>query len=435
MLRSEHILAQVKQGKLVPHRLTPGDRRIQDVARALISCYTSHLNAARSELERELALLEESLGPTLDPRRGFKVIRALSNLLQTYATWSPSAGAGPYQVRTRIFEIAALLPEPPAVETGLNPGSATGRSQRTFTDKAGALDLPHIPTRDEILAQVAEEMNVEDPAGVMYADRRGAQLLSAFESPSIESLISHYNLAQVQGVFHAAREVTVDLGRAADASLVFRYVKLLQLIYRVERTATGYRIHLEGPPSISGRGRKYGLRLARLLTGLILTGPWELSAIVVWKGREAILELDSASPDLSSDYQEPERVSDEPVLQAFERAWSEFKDTSGWEMRTAQEIILLPGLKTVLIPNFTFENPVKKEQVHLEILGYWTESFLLDRVSQIREARSRGERILIAVSKDCAIIQGPPSEALQSQIIWFKNRLDPQAVLDAINSR
>src|SRR3712207_9589607 len=97
----------------------------------------------------------------------------------------------------------------------------------------------------------------------MYADRQGARLLEAFERPLPEELIARYNVAQVQGVLYAARELVIDLGEGADARLVFHYVKLLGLIYALERSSGGHRLRLDGPLSIFGGTRKYGLRLAK----------------------------------------------------------------------------------------------------------------------------------------------------------------------------
>src|SRR3712207_2988095 len=140
----------------------------------------------------------------------------------------------------------------------------------------------------------------------MYADRQGARLLEAFERPLPEGLIARYNVAQVQGVLYAARELVVDLGEGADARLVFHYVKLLGLIYALEHTSRGYRLRLDGPLSIFGSTRKYGLRLAKFLPGLLLTSPWKLSATIEWKDRETTLELDSEMSGLESNYLGPE---------------------------------------------------------------------------------------------------------------------------------
>src|SRR5918994_2069139 len=119
MLRSEHVIARLYRGKLVPHRLSPDDRRVLAVAEELCDLYAAHVGVMRSRLERELTIREEGLGPGLDSRRGFKIVRALSKLLEERAGWMAPTEADPYTLRTRVFELASALPEPPAAEAGL----------------------------------------------------------------------------------------------------------------------------------------------------------------------------------------------------------------------------------------------------------------------------------------------------------------------------
>lgn len=411
MLRSEHVMARLQRGRLVPHRLRPDDPRALEVAGELCELYAAHLNGPRAALEAELAAAEEELGPRLDARRGFRIVRALSKLLEERASWAPPTEADPYTVRTRVFELAAALPEFPSAEPG----------------------LLETALREDVLARVARETALEDPAAVMYADRQGAQLLGGFDAPSPEALVGRYNVAQVQGVLYAARGLVVDLGRGADARLVFHYVKLMGLIYRLETTpgSAGYRLHLDGPLSLFGGTRKYGLRLAKFLPGLLLTEPWRLSASVDWKGRDGVLELDSDS-GLASHYLGPgdAREPDE-VRAAFVRAWERAKDTGGWKLEGAAEILALPELKTAVVPDFTLRN-ASGEAVHLEILGFWSERHLIDRVALLREARERGHRVLVAASENLGTSTGALSEAVRGAVVPFKNRLDVKAVLAAL---
>jgi uncharacterized protein len=142
VLRSEHVMARLYRGRLVPHRLSPDDPRVLAVAEELCDLYAAHVGLTRSRLERELTVREEGLGPALDSRRGFKIVRALSKLLEERAGWSAPTEADPYTLRTRVFELASALPEPPAAEAG----------------------LLEVPTRGDVLSQVAVETGVEDPA-------------------------------------------------------------------------------------------------------------------------------------------------------------------------------------------------------------------------------------------------------------------------------
>ncbi|HEX7169786.1 MAG TPA: DUF790 family protein [Rubrobacter sp.] len=411
MLRSEHVMARLNRGRLVPHKLSPDDARVLAVADELCDLYAGHVGSPRASLERELALKEEDLGPGLDARRGFRIVRALSKLLEERTGWGAPTETDPYTLRTRIFELAATLPEPPASEPG----------------------LLEAPTREDVLSRVAAETGVEDPASSMYADRQGAQLLGDFERPSPEELVRRYNVAQVQGVLYSARELVVDLGEGADARLVFHYVKTLGLIYDLEPLSGGHRLRLDGPLSIFGGTRKYGLRLAKFLPGLLLTSPWKLSANVEWKGRETVLELDSESSGLESHYRGPkdEREADD-VRGAFIRAWERAKDTGGWKLERGGDVLTFPERKAALVPDFTLLDADTGEVVQLEILGFWSERNLVERVALLREAGQRGHRVLVAASERLGASQEALAGAVEGGIVPFKDRLSPKAVLSAL---
>ena len=411
MLRSEHVMARLNRGRLVPHKLSPDDTRVLDVAGVLCDLYAGHVGSPRSRLERELTAMEEDLGPGLDPRRGFRIVRALAKLLEERAGWSSPTEADPYTLRTRIFELAAALPEPPAAERG----------------------LLEAPTREDVLSQVAMETGVEDPAASMYADRQGAQLLCDFERPSPEELVRRYNVAQIQGVLYSARELVVDLGEGADARLVFHYVKTLGLIYDLEPLSRGHRLRLDGPLSIFGATRKYGLRLAQFLPGLLLTTPWKLSANVEWKGRDTVLELDSEKAGLESHYAGPkdEREADD-VRGAFVRAWERAKDTGGWELERGGDVLAFPERRAALVPDFTLRRADTGEVVQLEILGFWSERNLVERVSLLREAETQGHRVLVAASEKLGASQEALSSAVEGGVVPFKDRLAVKPVLSAL---
>jgi len=411
VLRSEHVMARLNRGRLVTHKLSPDDQRALAVAGELCDLYDAHVGLPRSRLERELAVREEGLGPGLDVRRGFKIVRALSKLLEERAGWIAPTEADPYTLRTRVFELAAALPEPPAEERG----------------------LLEAPTRGDVLSQVAVETGVEDPAAYMYADRQGAQLLGDFDRPSPEELVRRYNVAQVQGVLYAARELVIDLGEGADARLVFHYVKLLGLIYDLEPSAHGHRLHLDGPLSIFGGTRKYGLRLAKFLPGLLMTSPWKLSANVEWKGRDALLELDSKTSGLESHYLGPkeEREADD-VRGAFVRAWERAKDTNGWELERGGDVLTFPERKAALVPDFTLRHTGTGEVVQLEILGFWSERNLVERVALLREAEKQGHRMLVAASERLGASQEALSGAVEGGVVPFKDRLAAKAVIAAL---
>ncbi len=414
MLRGEHVIARLSRGQVLPHRLSSDNVRALEVAEELCALYVKHQNRPRSDLEEELGAKEAVLGPRLDPRRGFKILRALAKLLEERAEWAAPTAADPYTVRTRLFELAATMPELPVSEPGL-------------------LDTA---TRDQVVSRVAKETGLEEPDALMYADRQGAQVLSEFDRPSAQDLLQRYNVAQVQGILYSAREMTVDLGPTADARLVFHYIKFMDLIYRLETTERGYRLHLDGPLSIFGSTRKYGLRLAKFLPGLMLTAPWKLSAIVDWRGREASLQLDSDSFGPTSHYSGPKQHREaDDVRGALVRAWERAKETGGWELQPGAGILPLPEQKAALVPDFTLKHGTSGEEIHLEILGFWSERTLVDRVALIRAAEEKGHRVVIAASENLGTSSQVLSGAVAGEVIPFKNRLKVRTVLDALDSK
>jgi predicted nuclease of restriction endonuclease-like RecB superfamily len=238
----------------------------------------------------------------------------------------------------------------------------------------------------------------------------------------------------VQALLYSASALTVDLGAQADARLVFHYVKLLGLVYRLEPLESGYRLILDGPLSIFGGTRKYGLSLAKLLPGLLLTSPWSLSAEVAWKGRQAELALDSEKSGLYGHYRGPKDLQpeDDGVRGAFERAFERAKATGGWKLEEAPGILPFPERRTALVPDFTLRDPAGGETAHLEILGFWTEKQLVERAAMIRAARDKGYRLLVAASDRLGPSREALAEAAGGEIIPFKNRLDPRDVVAAL---
>ena len=215
MLRSEHVIARLQRGRLVPHRLFAENERVLDTAQTLCELYATHVNAPRTRLEEELTLREEELGPRLDARRGFKIVRALAKLLEERAEWASPTTTDPYTLRTRIFELAATLPEPPAAEPG----------------------LLETTTREDVLSQVSRETDLEDPSRAHV--RRSARLTNSGRIRRANAGKPYRALQRGTSSGHTLcrpKEMIVDIEAGADARLVFHYVKRLGLIYRLEPT-------------------------------------------------------------------------------------------------------------------------------------------------------------------------------------------------------
>ncbi|MDQ3960567.1 MAG: DUF790 family protein, partial [Pseudomonadota bacterium] len=111
------------------------------------------------------------------------------------------------------------------------------------------------------------------------------------------------------------------------------------------------------------------------------------------------------------------------------------KDTGSWELEPTAGILPLPQLKTALVPDFALRNVDTGEQAHLEILGFWSERHLMERVALLREAAKRGRHLLIAAPESLSTSPETLSAAAYGYVIPFKNRLDVKSVLAALESR
>jgi predicted nuclease of restriction endonuclease-like RecB superfamily len=123
------------------------------------------------------------------------------------------------------------------------------------------------------------------------------------------------------------------------------------------------------------------------------------------------------------------------VREAFSRAWDRAKDTGDWKLEPGTGILPLPPLKTALVPDFALRNAASGRKVYLEILGFWSERYLVERTELLREAAKRGHRVLVAAPESLGASSETLSAATQGEVIPFKNRLDAKSVLAALRSR
>ena len=139
MLRSEHVIARLSRGRILPLPARARRPARPGGGTRASAAYAGHVGGPRSHLERP-GVREEELGPRLDARRDSGSCAGSPS--SSRSVRGPPPPRPTRTPRTRVFELAAALPEPPAEEAGL----------------LGA------PTRDDVLSRVAAETGMEDPA-------------------------------------------------------------------------------------------------------------------------------------------------------------------------------------------------------------------------------------------------------------------------------
>nr|WP_275072623.1 DUF790 family protein [Petrachloros mirabilis] len=388
---------------LVPKRL-PLNAVTGAIAQQLIDCFTAAQGQTRGALNRHLQELE---GDSTD----YRIKRGLAHLLsQSFSTFEVVSPLDPQDLRQRVFALAAQ--RPPSLQ-------ATQASLQQLT------------------AQLTEELGREVlPAHIqqgLYADLAEHHLLTQFEPPTPDTLIHRYNLSQVQGIFYRASQVVIQAHRndPGEYKLLFRYLKLFGLMSYIEGEADqGFTLTIDGPASLFKTSTRYGLALAKLIPALLHVTRWQMRATLQIRDHYSdttqtrIFTLDSTC-GLVSHYP-PGKVFDSMLEAGFVERWQKTK--TDWRLEREVDLIPIPG--SVMIPDFRLVHPDGRTFL-LEIVGYWRPEYLQKKFTQVRQA-NRSDLIL-AISERLNLAKaGVKFEQTPARLVWFKDKLTPKAVLEAL---
>lgn len=403
MLPSELLIHRFSGETVIPKRL-PLDETNRTIAHDLIHLFQEMRGSSRGDLDRQLQELE---GEETDYRIKRGLAYLLSNAFSTFETHSP---LDPPQLRERIFALASqVAPSAPATQATLQTLAQT---------------LSQELDREVLPAQIQ--------AG-LYADLKENQILTEFEAPTPDALLNRYNLSQVQGVFYRASHICLNAHRndPGEYKLLFRYLKLFQLMTYIEGDADhGFTLTIDGPTSLFQPSTRYGLALAKLLPALLHVSRWSLSADLqipdAYSGnpRSGRFTLESGC-DLVSHYP-PGKTFDSLVEESFCDRWSKTK--TDWRLEREVDLIPIPG--SVMIPDFRLVHPDGRS-VLLEIVGYWRSDYLKKKFSQVRQAGR--DDLILAISERLNLEKaGVKLGDTPARIIWYKDRLQPKAVLEVL---
>jgi predicted nuclease of restriction endonuclease-like RecB superfamily len=194
----------------------------------------------------------------------------------------------------------------------------------------------------------------------------------------------------------------------------------------------GFTLTIDGPTRLFTPSPRYGLALAKLLPALLHVTRWSLTATLVprWSSpsppQAARFTLD-AGCDLVSHYP-PGKPHDSILEQAFAERWA--KTHTAWQLEREVDLIPLPG--SVMVPDFRLVHADGRSSL-LEIVGYWRPEYLRKKFAQVR--RAGRQDLILAVSERLNLERaGVKRQDIPARVVWFKDRLLPQAVLDMLES-
>jgi len=404
MLPTDLLIHRYSGEEVVPKRLSINQENLA-IATELVTLFQAAKGRTQGELNRQLQELEGE-------RTDYRIKRGLAHLLYSaYSTLEVVSPLEPKMLRQRIFALSAQeVPSPPA-------------TRRTLYQLAGQLSQ-----------ELAREVIPEQIKAGLYADLPENQILIEFESPTPEALLHRYNLSQVQGAFYRASQVTLNAHRndPGEYKLLFRYLKLFGLMTYIEGDADhGFTLTIDGPTSLFQPSTRYGLALAKLLPALLHVTRWSLMATLQTRdtytgsARTGRLTLDS-NCGLVSHYP-PGKTYDSLLEAGFVERWA--KAQTEWVLEREVDLIPIPG--SVMIPDFRLVHPDGRAFL-LEIVGYWRPEYLKKKFSQVRQA-NRADLVL-AISERLNLEKvGANFANTPARIVWFKDKLLPKAVLEALD--
>jgi predicted nuclease of restriction endonuclease-like RecB superfamily len=297
--------------------------------------------------------------------------------------------------------------------------------------KASAARQGGIFDRHEIVGEIARQVDLTAEAleAGLYADLRGAHRLRTVAPIAPERLVAEYDLAQLQAVLLRAVRVTVDVQCATPGAYraLFRKLKFLRLLYRIQEAQGGYRIEIDGPFSLFEAVTRYGLQLALALPALSECDAFTLAAEVRW------------GPDRSplGFRLEGGRAAGEPGAPAEGRLPDEVAalvegvrgvDTP-WKVAPAGAILDFPGVG-LCIPDLVFEHEATGECVYLEVMGFWSREAVWRRVELVEAGL--GDKVLFAVSERLRVSEQALDGDLPGALYVYKRVMSARAVLERV---
>ncbi len=393
MLTGDLVRVRVQGKELRPSFVDVDKPRHQERGAELVALFREAL--AQGHTRGWLAeQVEDLIGDGLD----HKLTRGLAKVLLDVSDFEVESPMAPAELRARLFDAVGAMPSRAAAAAALD-------------GLALELDLP-----------------VERLHTSLYADRKEEQRLTRCKATDGTWLLHRYNTALVQAVLlkSVAVEVALEGPSPERARQLFRLIKFNGLMYRVERTAFGYRVHLDGPASVLRLNTRYGMSLATWFPGLLLQEcAWTLDARVLWGRKRKFRKT------LSLDHTQRLRSHHRDTGAYLTRTEQWFQDRfealdCDWAL-SREGLPLDLGGEAVVVPDFTFRKG--RQVAHLEIVGFWRKDWLRRRLDLLRQHGAGN--LVLAVSTKLAVTKEVWKD-FPGEVVSFKEVVPAKAVLEAV---
>ena len=375
-----------RKGEIQPRYAKLSSENLE-VANRLIEAYKGHVGEKKKVLTAFVSDLENQ-------GYEYRFVRALALLLDRKGTFVCNSKINPSDLRRRIFQA---------------------------TEKFG---LPTTPEkRQQLLAFVASQtaLTTQHIEERIYADLDSELILAKFDPPSALELLQQYNLSLAQTLLFDCTEL--DFKASGNWQRLFYSIKKLGLIYEVSQNED-FHVKIDGPASLFKLTKRYGINIAKLLPTITANQEWAIKAKILWKYTNEICDFKMESTKHSSLLRKPDLHQVTYDSAAEESFASQFRAVkSGWTLKREPEPVLAGN--QVIVPDFSLERAGLK--VYLEIVGFWTEEYLLRKAAKLKHVEV--EMILVvnealACEKLVALEKRP-----QLHFIYYRDKISLAPIL------
>jgi uncharacterized protein len=392
MLPIDLLLVWKRKGAILP-RYAKSSSNNDEAANSLIEAYKTHIGEKKKVLKALVAELE-------DKGYQYRFVRGLSLLLDRKSTFICYSKVDPVELRRKIFQTSE--------ECGLP----------TSSEK-----------RQRIMESVASKMSlsVDDVEEYFYSDLDSELILEKFSVPSTSELLGEYNLSLTQTLLFDSTELSFTAsGNWQD---IFHAIKKFGLIYEVS-TDNGLCVKIDGPASLFKLNRRYGVGIAKLLPFIVATPEWTINGKILWRFTNEICDFKIESLKHASLLKKPflpTRTFDSSIEEDFSSQFQAL--TSGWVLKREPEPV--SAGKQVVIPDFSLEKSGIK--IYLEIVGFWTEEYLLRKIEKLKQVESK---MLLLVNESLACEKLSALEKRpQLDLIYYRQKIPWAPILRYLEAK
>jgi predicted nuclease of restriction endonuclease-like RecB superfamily len=322
--------------------------------------------------------------------------------------------------RLALAVLSRICPTRPP-ESSLDPRSL----RRDFFGLAAELRQQGRPL-EEALEEESQRrgLSLEELREALYldlpAERRICPLERLPDPPTLARLVNQHIAGSL-----LRSSTQVELLLQGRSRPLVRQILLRRLLATLHPRGEGLRIEVSGPMALFHHTTLYGRALTSLLPLLRHTDSFELLATCRLGDRDRVVQLGSGDPIFAVGLTSP--AYDSQLEERFAQAF--LKKAPDWDLLREPEPIALPG--GWIFPDFALVHRRDGRRWLLEIVGFWTPSYLERKLQRIRQAGRLDLIVAIDQKLACSAEELPQG----TQLLRYKNRLDPRAVLAILEAR